>query len=199
MASQRKPRCSSNEYLAIEREAELKSEYFDGFVVAMAGASESHALIVTNLVGELRNQLRDRDCRIFANDMRVDVREHGLFAYPDVAVVCGPPLFSGERRDNLRNPLLIVEVLSPSTEAYDRGLKFIKYRRIETLQEYILVAQDEARVERYLRQPEGKWLMSEATTLDGIIRLSVGGELKLAEVYAKVQFVDRRPQVHEAV
>jgi Uma2 family endonuclease len=192
MASRRKPKYSVEEYLTVEREAELKSEYFDGFVVAMSGASESHALIVTNLVVQLSNQLRGRDCRIYANDMRVDLREHGLFAYPDIAVVCGPPRFGDERRDNLRNPLLIVEVLSPSTEAYDRGLKFIKYRRIETLQEYVMIALDEARIEHYLRQPSGNWLMTEATTLDGGVQLSVGCELKLSEVFQRVQFADSR-------
>ena len=191
MASQPKPQYTVEEYLALEREAEFKSEYIDGYIVAMAGASERHNLIVTNTVRELSNQLKGRDCRVYSSDMRIDLRERELFAYPDVVVVCGAPQLSDERRDNLRNPVVIIEVLSPSTESYDRGLKFIKYRRIESLQEYLLVSQEEARIEHYVRQPNGDWLMSEFAGLDASVHLpSINCELKLAEVFDKVTFAE---------
>jgi Uma2 family endonuclease len=187
MASQPKPQYTVEEYLAIEREAEFKSEYIDGYIVAMAGASERHNLIVTNIVAELRGQLKPRDCRVYSSDMRIDFRERKLFAYPDVVVICGAPQLTDEWRDNLRNPVVIIEVLSPSTESYDRGLKFIKYRRIELLQEYLLVSQEEARIEHYVRQPNGDWLMSEFAGLDASVHLpSINCELKLAEVFDKV-------------
>jgi Uma2 family endonuclease len=189
MASQPKPRYTPEEYLAMEREADLKSEYIDGYIVAVAGASEAHNLIVTNSVRELSIQLKGLDCRVYSNDMRVDLRERELFAYPDVVVVCGEPQFADEQRDNLRNPVVIIEVLSPSTESYDRGLKFIKYRRIQLLKEYLLVAQDGALIEHYVRQPNGDWLMSEAMGLDAVVRLdSIGCALSLREVYDKVRF-----------
>jgi Uma2 family endonuclease len=188
MASQPHTRYTPDEYLAIERAADFKSEYIDGYIVAMVGASEPHNLIVTNVVGELRSQLKGRDCRVYSSDMRVDLRERKLFAYPDVVVVCGEPEFADERRDNLRNPVVIIEVLSQSTESYDRGLKFIKYRRIESLKEYVLVAQDGALIERYVRQPNGYWLMSEANGLDAVVRLdSIECDLRLVEVYDKVR------------
>jgi Uma2 family endonuclease len=189
MASQPKPTCTPEEYVELERAAEFKSEYIDGYIVAMVGASEPHNLIVTNTVRELSAQLKARDCRVYSNDMRVDLRERKLFAYPDVVVVCGEPEFGDDRRDNLRNPIVIIEVLSQSTEGYDRGLKFIKYRRIETLKEYLLVAQDLALIEHYSRQPSGDWLMSEANGLDAIVRLgAIECELRLVEVYDKVGF-----------
>jgi Uma2 family endonuclease len=188
MASERKPQYTPDEYLALERAAEFKSEYLDGYIVAMVGASEAHNLITTNVTAELRTQLRERDCRVYASDMRVDLRERNLFAYPDVVVICGQPQFPDARRDNLRNPMVIVEVLSPSTEGYDRGIKFIKYRRIESLQEYVLISQDEARIERFVRQVGGDWLMSEAAGISSAIKLTtIGCELKLSEVYDKVE------------
>jgi Uma2 family endonuclease len=191
MASQPKPTCSPEEYLEIERVAELKSEYIDGYIVAMVGASEPHNLVVTNIVAELRTQLKDRDCRVYSSDMRVDLREQKLFAYPDVVVVCGEPKLSDEHHDNLRNPVVIIEVLSQSTESYDRGIKFIKYRRIESLREYLLVAQDVALIEHYVRQENDDWLMSEASGRGASVRLgSIECDLRLSEVYDKVQTED---------
>ena len=188
MASQPKPRYSVEEYLEIERAAEFKSEYIDGYIVAMSGASEPHNLIVTNVVSELRGQLKARDCRVYFSDMRIDVREQGLFAYPDVVVVCGDPELSDSKLDNLRNPVVIIEVLSKSTESYDRGVKFMKYRRIESLQEYLLVSQDTPLVERYVRQPNDHWLMSEALGLEAVVHMSsIDCDLKLVEAYDKVR------------
>jgi len=186
MASRPKPTCSPEEYLELEREAEFKSEYIDGYFVAMVGASEPHNLIVTNTVAALHAQLRGRDCRVYSNDMRVDLREQKLFAYPDVVVIFGEPQLSGDRRDNLRNPVVIIEVLSESTESYDRGIKFIKYRRIESLKEYVLVAQDVALIEHYVRQENDDWLMSETSGVDASVRLgSIECDLRLSEVYDK--------------
>ena len=188
MASQPEPTYTPEEYLALEREAEFKSEYLEGYIVAMVGASEPHNLIVTNTVRELSSQLRGRDCRVYSNDMRIDLRERKLFAYPDVVVACGEPQFADDRKDNLRNPVLIIEVLSQSTESYDRGLKFMKYRRIDCLKDYVLVSQDRALIEHYRRQQNSDWLMSEALGLDAVIRLeSIGCELRVTEVYDKVQ------------
>ena len=189
MASQPEPRFTPEEYLAMEREAEFKSEYLDGEIIAMVGASEPHNLIVTNIVRELSLQLKKRSCKVYSSDMRVDVREHGLYAYPDVIVLCGEAKFRDKRMDNFLNPTLIIEVLSKSTESYDRGRKFIKYRRIESLKKYLLVAQDRSHIEHYTRQPDNQWLLSEAKGMRGILQLSsINCKLKLAEVYDKVSF-----------
>jgi Uma2 family endonuclease len=189
MASLPKPRYTPEEYLAMEREAEFKNEYLDGEIIAMVGASEPHNLIVVNLVTELANQLKRRPCKIYASDMRVDLRERYLFAYPDVVVVCGEASFRCGEMDNLLNPTLIIEVLSKSTEYYDRGRKFIKYRRIESLQEYLLVAQDEPRIEQYIRQPSKEWLLSEFDGLETTVYLpSIECHLTFKEVYDKVGF-----------
>jgi Uma2 family endonuclease len=180
-------RFTADEYLAMERAAQYKSEYLDGEVVAMAGASEPHNLIVTNIVAELGVQLRGRPCRVYISNMRVDVRESGLYAYPDVVALCGEPILSDDQRDNLRNPAVIIEVLSKSTEGYDRGRKAMKYRRIESLLEYLLVAQDKSHVEHYVRQAKGGWLLSESTTLgDEILLSSIDCHLKLSAIYDKV-------------
>lgn len=186
MASNPIERFTPDQYLAMERAAQYKSEYIDGEIIAMAGASEPHNLIVTNIVIELGVQLRGRPCRIYTSDMRVDVRESGLYAYPDVIALC-EPILSDDQQDNLRNPTVIIEVLSKSTEPYDRGKKFMKYRRIESLLEYVLVAQDKTQVEHYVRQPNGGWLLSESTTLGGEIYLSsIDSHLKLSAIYDKV-------------
>jgi Uma2 family endonuclease len=187
MSLQTRPRLTPEEYLALERAAETRSEFFNGVMFAMAGASEEHVLIVVNVAGELRAQLRGRPCRTYSTDMRVKVSETGLYTYPDVVVVCGEPQFDDEHRDTLLNPTAIIEVLSPSTEAYDRGEKFAHYQRRASLHEYVLIAQDRYRVEHYVRQPDGQWLYSETRGLDGTLHLpSIGCDLALAEVYDKV-------------
>jgi Uma2 family endonuclease len=175
------------EYLEIERLAEARSEYLDGEMFAMAGASIEHNAVVANLLGELRQQLKRRPCQVFPSDLRLHVPATGLYTYSDAVVVCGEPRLEDEHLDTLLNPTLIVEVLSPTSEAYDRGKKFEHYRSIESLAEYLLVAQDEPRIEQYLRQSDGRWLFTAVAGLNATMALpSIQCELSLAEVYDKV-------------
>lgn len=180
-------RVSIEDYLAAERRAETKSEYLDGEVFAMSGASRSHNLVALNAAAALHGQLKGRPCETYAGDMRVHIPATGLYTYPDVTVVCGEPRFDDSELDTLLNPTLLIEVLSPSTEGYDRGKKFAHYRTLESLREYVLVAQEEARVELFTRQDDGHWLLSEASRLDEAIPLaSIGCELRLADVYERL-------------
>ena len=189
MSRQPKPYLSPEDYLALERRAEFKSEYFDGEIFAMAGASEPHNLITINTIRELSIQLKKRPCKAYANDMRVKVSPTGLFTYPDVIVVCGQAQFDDIQRDTLLNPTLIVEVLSDSTEAYDRGRKFEHYRKLESLMEYVLIAQHRPHVESYRRQPDQRWVLTESDGLESSLRLdAIDCELALAEIYDKVEF-----------
>jgi Uma2 family endonuclease len=183
------------EYLARERLAETKSEYYDGELFAMAGGSEEHSLISVNLCIELGLQLRERPCKVYNSDMRVQVVEAGPYTYPDVTVVCGEARFADAEVDTLLNPTVIVEVLSPTTEAWDRGGKFEQYQQMASLEEYVLIAQDRPRVERYARRAEGEWLLTVATGLGGVISLpSIQCELALREVYRKVPFSGDTPR-----
>ena len=188
MNPQPKPRLTPEDYLAIERSADYKSEYFNGEIFAMAGASRAHNTIAVNTTIQLGNQLKKRPCKLYANDMRVKVSPTGLYTYPDVVVVCGKEQFEDAHLDTLLNPTLIIEVLSDSTEAYDRGRKFEHYRHLDSLVEYVLIAQHRPHVESYRRQPDHQWLLTECNGLDGTLRLqSIDCELALAEVYDKVE------------
>jgi Uma2 family endonuclease len=187
MSVHSQPYLTAEDYLAYERTAETKSEYLDGEIVAIPGASNEHNLIVVNVIGELRQQLKQRPWLLYPSDMRVRVSATGLYTYPDVVVVCGEPCFEDEKRDILLNPSLIIEVLSPSTESYDRGKKFEHYRTLESLAEYVLVAQEEPRVEQFVRQPGGTWLFTATSGRDAVVHLpSLGCSLALAEIYDKV-------------
>jgi Uncharacterized protein conserved in cyanobacteria len=189
MASHPRNLLTPEEYLALERKAEYKSEYFAGEVFAMTGASREHNLIVANIVRTLGNQLLERDCNVYPSDLRVKIQQIEKYTYPDVVVTCGEEQFEDEHRDTLLNPVIIIEVLSASTEAYDRGKKFERYQYIDSLVEYVLVAQDQHRIERYVRQPDKTWTYSEFHALSDSIRLTaIGCELALQEVYAKVTF-----------
>ncbi len=184
MSSQPKTFLTPDEYLALERNAQHKSEYFQGEVFAMAGAGERHNLLSGSLYATLYQQLRGRVCRVYFADMRVRTSPGGLYTYPDVVAACGERQFADDEFDTLVNPTLIVEVLSRSTEAYDRGRKFELYRGIESLTEYLLVATDRVHVEQYTRQPDGRWLLSEAARLEDVLELrSIGCKLTLAELY----------------
>lgn len=179
---------SPDEYLERERRADYKSEYYSGEIFAMAGASRTHNLIAGNVFASLTTQLRDKPCEVYTNDMRVQSRNQSQYSYPDVVVVCGPPEFLDFHEDNLVNPHLIVEVLSPSTEAFDRGEKFARYRLLESLTDYLLVAQDARRIEHFAKQPDGGWKLHEATVATGSLSLpSIDCVLTITDAYNKVR------------
>ncbi len=170
MQPQRKPYLSPEAYLRRERQAETRSEYLDGEVYAMAGASEAHHLIAANLIISLGGQVKGRPCKVYGSDMRVKVRATGLYTYPDVAVVCGSPHFEDRQKDTLLDPAVIIEVLSPSTEPCDRGARFDHYSSLESLSDYLLVAQDGPKIGHFVRQPEGKWPFCQYRSMDDVIR-----------------------------
>ncbi|MGI9174123.1 MAG: Uma2 family endonuclease [Rhodothermales bacterium] len=188
MATQTRPYIAPDVYLALERAAPHKSEYHDGEIVAMAGASRRHNLIVANLVRLLGNALLDRDCNVYPSDLRVRTAKGDLYTYPDVTITCGEERFEDGHADTLLTPLLLIEVLSESTEGYDRGKKFEHYQRISSLKEYMLVAQDRCRAEQFVRQQDGRWIYSEAHRQEDVILLSsIACDVALKEVYAKVR------------
>jgi len=178
------------EYLAFERASETKHEYIDGEIYAMAGAKRNHSLINASIIALLYNQLQRRipPCLVYTSDMRVKVDISNYF-YPDVTVVCGDALYDETELDMLINPALVIEILSPSTEVYDRRKKTPRYQKIESLQEYLLVAQDEAWVERYRRQPDGTWQYLAIIGLDSTVELtSINATPTLADIYENVTF-----------
>jgi len=180
---------SPEEYLRRERQAEYKSEYLNGEIFAMSGASREHNLITTNIGAELNRQLRGKPCEAYISDMRVKVRQNGLYTYPDVVVVCDEPEFEDQEVDTLLNPTVLIEVLSRSTERYDRIAKTSYYRTIDSLTEHLLVAQEEIRLEQYVKQADGQWLLSEYLTLDAVVDLpSIECTLKLSDVYDRITF-----------
>jgi Uma2 family endonuclease len=184
-----------DEYLTAERESPVRHEYLEGRIYAMAGESLQHSQICVNLAAEIGQQLKGRECQALSPNMKVKTGDAGLFSYPDLTVVCGRPLFLDTNTDVLLNPTAIFEVLSPSTEAYDRGEKLFRYRNfIETLMDYVLVSQRRALVERYSRQPNGQWLYVSVDGLSSRIQIeSIGCTLELSEIYARVEF----PEVPE--
>ena len=191
-------RYTPEEYLELERKAPYKSEYVNGRIFAMSGASRPHNLIAGNVYREISSQLRGRPCEAYVSDMRVKVRPTGLYTYPDIAVACEEILLDDAHNDTLLNPIVLIEVLSPSTEAYDRGEKFAHYRRLESLQEYVLIAQDKARIEHFARQGE-QWVLSEISDLTGTLHLpSIGCHLPLNDIYEKVELVDAITQLQGA-
>ena len=189
MSSVPTKRYTPQEYLALERKAETKSEYYRGEIFAMSGASRIHNLISGNLFALIWNQLRGRACVVFNSDMRVKVDWSGLYTYPDVSALCGEPEFDDEHVDTLLNPSVLVEVLSPSTEDYDRGGKFELYRQIPSLRDYLVVAQDRVFVEHHTRSDDGSWRLVDHRALeDELVLCSIGCSLKLRDIYDKVEF-----------
>jgi len=196
------PSFTLDEYLAFERESESKHEYLDGLIYAMAGSSPEHSTICVNLSEIITRQLRGTRCRPFSSEMKVRCipfptptrRKHGLFAYPDFVVVCGEPIYHDEQQDVLVNPTLIVEVLSPSTEAYDRDEKFRRYQELEPFTDYLLVTQRYPRLEHFAREPNGQWLYTVEASLTGSVFLaSINCRLPLAAVYEWASF----PEISE--
>jgi Uma2 family endonuclease len=179
------------EYLALEREAEFKSEYLDGIIYAMSGGSPQHSAIAANVIAITVAALRGKPCQVFSSDLKVATDPNGLYAYPDLSIVCGELSFQDEQHDVITNPTVLVEVLSPSTEAYDRGRKFAHYQHLESLKDYVLIAQDEPQVDHFTRQEGSQWIYSSATGLEANIFIaSIDCVLHLSEVYDKVQFVE---------
>jgi len=175
------------EYLALEREAEEKHEYWNGDVVAMAGGSPEHNAICFNLAAILGPQLRGSGCRGYTSDQRVRIPLTDRYVYPDLTIVCGEPVFDEDDAQTIANPTLIVEVLSPATESKDRGPKLFGYRSLPSLRGYLLVAQDRSWVEHWSRQADGRWLVTEVE--EGSMTLDlpeIGCRLPLADVYADV-------------
>lgn len=189
MSAQLKRLLTPEEYLAIERDVEAKHEFYRGELFAMGGASFDHTQITLAAAASIFAQLKSTKCHVSTNDLRVKVSASGLYTYPDIVVTCEKPRFEDEHFDTLLNPQAIIEVLSETTEKYDRGKKFEHYRQIESLREYALVAQDRAHIELFTRGDDGVWSLSEATGLEATIALpTVGCELALADVYAKVSW-----------
>jgi Uma2 family endonuclease len=187
MSRQVKTYISEEEYLAIERAAEYKNEYVNGEIFAMTGASRKHNVISGNIFGELRERLKGKPCEIYHSDMRVKAPAARSYVYPDVVVVCGNPQFEDGFIDTLLNPTLVVEVLSKSTGSYNRLAKAAYYRTIESLTEYLLVAQEEYRVEQYVKQVDGRWLLSDVRSLESVLELkSIDCSLALRDLYNKV-------------
>jgi Uma2 family endonuclease len=189
MSAQPHARLTEEQYLMIERVAEFKSEYYDGHMYAMAGASASHAQITGNLTRELGNALRQKPCGVLPNDLRVRVPPAKFYTYPDIAVVCGPMQFADDQKDTLLNPTLLIEVLSTSTESHDRALKFECYTEIESLQEYALVSQYKPRVEIFRRYQANQWLFVKVSGLGSSCTFeSVGATIPLTEIYHRIEF-----------
>lgn len=190
MSAVPKPRYSPEEYLALERASETRHEFYRGEIFAMAGASESHNLASGNLFVAVQSALRDKPCRTYTHDMRVFASESRDYVYPDIVVACPPIEFKDDKRDTLLNPQVVIEVLSPTTESYDRGKKFDLYRQSDSLKQYVLVAQDEPHVMSYIRQSDGvAWLLTPLEGLAAILDFpTLGISVPLSEIYRNVEF-----------
>lgn len=188
-----------DEYLGMERASGERHEYIDGFILLMSGESLAHSRICVNLAREVSTQLRGTPCEALSPNMKVRARIHanykGRFSYPDLTVVCGRPMFHDTQKDVLLNPTVIFEVLSSSTESYDRGEKFLRYRtEIEMLTDYVLVSQDKPLIERYTRRTDG-WLLTSVSSLGETLELpSINCRLSLSEVYDRVEFPEVEPE-----
>ncbi len=191
MAVQTKPFITPEEYLERERQAEYKSEYYNGEIFAMSGGTRNHSLLTSNFIALLSVALRGTGCLVFTNDLRIHIPAAGLYTYPDVSVVCGEEELLDDHQDILLNPVLLVEVLSPSTESYDRGKKFSFYRSISSLKEYALVSQRQKLVEVFRKNEEHLWVLHETDEARGTVDLaSVGCAIQLDDLYANITFED---------
>ena len=189
MLPNRDKKISPEEYLISERESKNRHEYCDGEVYAMVGASRRHNLISSNIVRTLGNQLLERPCNVFSSDMKVKVDEIGKYTYPDIVVACDKEQYEDENEDVLLNPVAIIEILSYSTEAYDRGNKFEHYQHIHSLVEYILVSQYDRKVEKFVRRDDDTWTYTKYCDNNQVVALeTVQCELPVSEIYRKVIF-----------
>jgi Uma2 family endonuclease len=189
-----KRRFTVEEYLRLEQDSPSRHEFDDGEILATAGGSYEHSLIITNVSAALHGALDGKPCRVLDSNLRVGVPPARKFVYPDVHVICGPPQFDprDRTRQTVTNPRVVVEVLSPTTEAYDRGTKFDRYRELPSFEEYVLVAQDSASVQTFFRQPDGTWLFTPFAGIDAVVEIRcLGVDLRLAEVYAGVEFPEQ--------
>ncbi|MBI5589332.1 MAG: Uma2 family endonuclease [Deltaproteobacteria bacterium] len=182
---------SKEEYLKLEEHNEYKSEFHDGDIFAMAGGSYKHSAICSNLHRRIGNLLDEKDCMLFDSNLKLAILKHNAFVYPDMMVVCGKIEFYENQNDIIQNPTLIVEVLSPSTESFDRGRKFEYYRTLASLTEYILVSQKEPIIETYFKQNEKNWLYSVVKGIEeSIVLQSLSSNIALKEIYLKVESTD---------
>jgi len=190
MASPLSHQYTVEEYLALERESAGRHEYLEGQIYDMSGESLAHSQISINLAIEVGYQLRGRDCQALSANMKVRTGDLGLFSYPDLSVVCGQPVFHDVQKDVLLNPRVIFEVLSPTTEAFDRGEKFSRYSKyIQSLTDYVLVSQRRPAIDHYIRQQEGNWLYSQVEGIPAqMVIASIGCVLQMSEIYARVAF-----------
>lgn len=180
---------NAEDYLAAERSALDKHEYFRGEIFAMSGASILHNIIASNLAGDLRTRLNGKRCRAFGSDLRIQIPKNTLYTYPDISIICGEIETTDDSFDTAKNPSVLIEILSKSTRDYDKGGKFTLYRDIETLQEYILVDTEKVCVEKFTRNPDNSWLLTEYKSLGGSFTIStVDITLQLADVYEDVKF-----------
>jgi len=177
---------SEQDYLAFERAAEERHEYADGEIFAMSGGTWEHSLIASNINGELRSALREQRCTAHGSDMRIHIPSTGRYTYADAMVVCGEPVFTDDVRDTVINPVVIVEVLSDSTEKYDRGDKFEQYQAIASLRDYVLVSQKKVRIEHFRKQADGTWVLRTVGAGERVVLESVGCELAVDLAYLKV-------------
>jgi Uma2 family endonuclease len=195
VSTQPKRFLTPEEYLEIEAKAEYRSEYYAGEMFAMAGGSNKHSLIKVQTVHLLANQLEGRPCLTYDSDMGIRVSATGLYTYADAVVVCGPSELEGKQDQLLLNPNLIVEVLSPSTEAYDRGLKFEHYRTIPSLTQYVLIASERVHADIFTRADEELWMLSSASKPDDVLRLtSIDCTIQLADLYVRTNLLEPPPQ-----
>lgn len=188
LAKQKPKFLTPKEYLEFERKSEIRHEYLDGEIYEMAGANKRHNRISVNILRLLDSQLLERECALYGSDMRIKIPETEKYTYPDIVAVCGEEIFEDETEDTLFNPMLIVEILSKSTEAYDRGAKFEYYQTIESFGEYLLISQEPFRVEQYVRKEKNVWTYFEFRNSEDIVQLSsIDCEVKLRDIYHKIE------------
>ncbi len=193
MATARHRLITPQQYLRIERNAETKSEYFAGHMFAMAGASLAHNQIAANVLRHLGNRLDDKPCEALGSDMRIKVAPTGLYTYPDVVVLCEEPRFDDDVQDTVLNPVIIFEIISKSTEAYDRGDKFGHYLRLDSLTDYVLVRQDRPRIEHYARKGD-QWILTVIEGIEAILDLgSINVSIPLKDMYHRIDFSKADP------